>query len=73
MYPLLLGKLRTHVKHPFHLDRLILWFCRRAGPKELFAPKGIRTLDLMRLSQRPRPLPQGVGLYNRGFPHVSLV
>jgi hypothetical protein len=57
VYPPLLGKPRTHVKRPLHTDRVILRLRRRAGPKELFALKGIRTLDLMKLPQRPRPLP----------------
>jgi hypothetical protein len=32
-------------------------FRRQAGPKKLFTPKRIRTLDLKGLPQRPRPLP----------------
>jgi hypothetical protein len=57
VYPPLLGKSRTHVKSPLHTDQVIFRLRRRAGPKELFALKGIRTLDLMELPQRPRPLP----------------
>jgi len=57
MYPPLSGKPRTYVKRPFHTDWVILWFCQRAGSKELFAPKEIRTLDLIGLPQRPMPLP----------------
>jgi hypothetical protein len=47
LYPLLSGKPRTHVKRPLHTNRVILQLRRRADPKELFTPKGIRTLDLM--------------------------
>jgi hypothetical protein len=43
VYPLLSDKLRTYVKHSLYTDRVIF----RAGPKELFASKEIRTLDLM--------------------------
>jgi hypothetical protein len=57
MYLLLSGKLRICVKCPFHTDQVILRPHRRVGPKELFTPKGIQTLDLMELSQRSRPLP----------------
>jgi hypothetical protein len=56
VYQPLSGKLRTRAKRPLHTDRVILRFRRRASPKELFAPKEIRTLDLMGLPQRPMPL-----------------
>jgi predicted neutral ceramidase superfamily lipid hydrolase len=54
VYLPLTGKPRTHVELLLHTNRVILRLCWRAGPKELFAFKGIRTLDLMRLPQRPR-------------------
>lgn len=57
MYPLLSGKPRTHLKHLLHTDRVILRLRRRFGPKELFAPKGIQTLNLMGLPQKLRSLP----------------
>jgi hypothetical protein len=57
VYPFLSSKPQTHVKCLLHTDRIILRLRQRVDPKELFAPKGIRTLDLMRLPQRPRPLP----------------
>jgi len=47
VYPPLSGKPQTDVKRPLHTDR--------ASPKKLFAPKEIRTLDLMGLPQRPKP------------------
>jgi hypothetical protein len=52
VYPLLSGKPRTYVKRPLLTDRVIL----RLALKN-FALKGIRILDLMELSQRPKPLP----------------
>jgi len=56
VYPPLSGKSRIRVKHPLHTDRVILRLRQQVGPKELLAPKGIRTLDLMELPQRPMPL-----------------
>jgi hypothetical protein len=56
-YPSMSGKLRTCVKRPLHTDRVILRLRRRVGLKKLCIPKGIRTLDLMGLPQRLRPLP----------------
>jgi len=55
VYPPMSSKPRTHVKRPFHTDRVILLLHQWAGPKKLFVPKKIRTLDLMRLPQKPRP------------------
>ena len=49
--------LGPHAKHPFHIDRIILQLCRQASPKELFALKGIRTLDRMKMPPRPRHVP----------------
>jgi hypothetical protein len=49
--------LGPHAKHPFHIDQVILQLCRQASPKELFALKGIRTLDRMEMPPRPRPVP----------------
>jgi len=56
MYQPLSGKPWTRVKRPLYTDQIILRFRLQAGPKELFAPKEIRTLDLMGLPQRPKPL-----------------
>jgi hypothetical protein len=47
VYPLLLGKSWIRVKRPFHTNRVIPHLCQQADLKELFAPKEIRTLDLM--------------------------
>ena len=52
-----LGKPRTRVKRPLHTYQVMIRLRRRASPKELFAPKGIRTLDLMKTPQRSKPLP----------------
>jgi hypothetical protein len=57
VYPSLLGKPRTRAKRPFHTDWVILRLRRWIGSKELFVPKGIRTLDLIEMLPRPRPLP----------------
>jgi hypothetical protein len=57
LYPPLLGKPRTRVKCLLHTDRIILRLHWRAGPKELFAPKGIQTSNFIGLQQRQRPLP----------------
>jgi hypothetical protein len=57
VYILLSGKLQTHVKRPLHTDRVKLRLRWRVSPKQLFTPKGIQTLDLMGLPQRPRLLP----------------
>lgn len=47
----------TSLQSPLHMDWVILQFCRRASPKELFAPKETQTLNLMEMLQRPRLLP----------------
>jgi hypothetical protein len=67
MYQPLSGKPWTRVKRPLHIDRVILQLLRRAGPKELFASKGFRTLDLIELPQRPRPLPLEPTLWDPQF------
>jgi hypothetical protein len=55
--PTLSGEPRTRIKRPLHTDRVILQLRQWAGSKKLFAPKEIRTLDIIGLPQRPRPLP----------------
>jgi hypothetical protein len=47
MYSLMLGKPQTRVKCLLHTDWVILRLHRRAGSKELFAPKEIQILKLM--------------------------
>jgi len=50
-------KPRTRAKYSLHTDWVIIWLRRRAGPKELFAAKEIRTSDLIEIPPRPRLLP----------------
>jgi hypothetical protein len=49
MYTPLLSKPWIRIKCPLHTDLVIFRLRRQASLNELFAPKGIQTLDLMGL------------------------
>jgi len=51
------SKPQTRAKRLLHTDWITLWLHRQNGPNELFATKGIQTLDLIKMSPRPRHLP----------------
>lgn len=57
MYLPQLGKPWIRAKHSLHLDWVIFSLHRQASPKKLFTLKKIRTLDLMRIPHRLKPLP----------------
>jgi hypothetical protein len=73
VYPPLLGKSRICVKRPLHTDRIILRLRSQAGPKKLFASKGIRTLDFIGLPQRPMPLPLELHLLRKSLSHMRVI
>ena len=47
---------QTHAMHPHHMDQVSHGFAVEHGPKELFAPKRIWTLNLMRITAKVQGL-----------------